>query len=161
MTSTADKRTCSTCRLELPLSCFSLNIRRALGVSYNCKPCSRAYANAYRAKNVIKFRERRVRAYARAKIENPNYKKMATESHRKMKYGVTPETVAKMAEEQDFSCGICAVKFKDDNYHLDHNHENGRVRGLLCNKCNLGIGLLGDNAQRVLAAAHYLDGASR
>jgi hypothetical protein len=48
----------------------------------------------------------------------------------------------------------CCGKF--DDLVLDHDHETGKFRGWLCDKCNLGIGRLGDNLQGVVSAVNYL-----
>lgn len=57
-------------------------------------------------------------------------------------------------------CSICGTGFtKDKNGlpHFDHNHGNNKARGWLCTKCNVGIGLLGDNPEILKAAARYLE----
>lgn len=53
-------------------------------------------------------------------------------------------------------CEICGVTEATVTLCVDHNHETGMLRGLLCNNCNAGIGLLGDSADRLEAAAKYL-----
>ena len=45
-------------------------------------------------------------------------------------------------------CEICKNEF-DRTPHIDHDHETGKPRGLLCGKCNMGLGKLGDNAMRM------------
>lgn len=56
--------------------------------------------------------------------------------------------------------GRCAICRKDitEKFVIDHSHESGLVRGLLCGPCNLGIGQLGDSAERLFSAALYLEG---
>lgn len=62
-----------------------------------------------------------------------------------------------MYREQNQSCKICLKKFKPGiSAHVDHNHETGAVRGLLCLNCNTGIGKLEDSAVTCIAAAVYL-----
>ncbi|MDG4820339.1 endonuclease domain-containing protein [Asanoa sp. WMMD1127] len=70
-------------------------------------------------------------------------------------YGLTVDAVLDLLGEQQGCCAICNRRF-DDDYHVDHDHDDGRVRGLLCTRCNTGLGLLGDSADRLLAAAAYL-----
>jgi hypothetical protein len=54
-------------------------------------------------------------------------------------------------------CAICGALPKDKYaLHIDHDHNTGRVRGLLCNSCNTGLGKLGDNAAGLRAALEYL-----
>lgn len=75
-------------------------------------------------------------------------------------YGIDQSDYEVMLEAQDGLCGICRT---DDpgrgqaNFSVDHSHENEHVRGLLCHSCNVGIGLLGDNPDRLRAAADYID----
>lgn len=73
------------------------------------------------------------------------------------KYGLTDEQYAEMLDQQDGRCAIC----RTDDYgikgpQIDHCHDTGQVRGLLCNRCNLGIGQLGDDPERMEAAARYV-----
>lgn len=68
-----------------------------------------------------------------------------------------------MWEKQKGLCKICARVMTNDKLTgssvvVDHNHDTGAVRGLLCNECNRGIGYLKDNAMNCLNAYHYLVG---
>jgi hypothetical protein len=74
----------------------------------------------------------------------------------KRKYGLTLEQFDEMLAAQGGGCGICG-KLGADN--VDHDHETGRVRGILCWNCNIAIGQLEDNEDRVLALAAYLSGS--
>jgi hypothetical protein len=77
------------------------------------------------------------------------------------RYNITPEQYMLMHAAQAGKCAICKLPEKD-NKHLavDHCHRTNRVRGLLCQKCNTGIGLLGESQEIFLRAATYLGGAS-
>jgi len=75
--------------------------------------------------------------------------------HWEKHYGVTAVYVALLLNEQDGKCGICAKKL-DESFCVDHDHDTGRVRGLLCHNCNKGLGLLGDTVDSVEAALKYL-----
>ena len=79
-------------------------------------------------------------------------------------YGITPETYEVFLVSQDRCCKICG-KHEDDELGslcVDHDHNTGKVRGLLCQNCNLAIGKLGDSPETVLKAHEYLlhNGAS-
>jgi hypothetical protein len=80
-------------------------------------------------------------------------KEYAREYHFLWSYGLTKEARDKLREQQDHKCGICRQGAK---LVVDHNHENGHVRGLLCDKCNMGLGLFRDSPDILLAAAAYL-----
>lgn len=74
------------------------------------------------------------------------------------KYGLTIEAWEEMAEAQNWRCAICGTH-KDDlknNFAVDHDHDTGEVRGLLCYACNRGIGLLKDSIIVLSNAVEYL-----
>jgi hypothetical protein len=74
--------------------------------------------------------------------------------HLKRHYGLTSEELSQMKRYQRNRCAICRKK----PYRLvvDHNHKTGKVRGLLCDLCNKGIGSLFDNPRIVQSAFQYL-----
>ncbi len=78
------------------------------------------------------------------------------------KYGLTAEQYNAMLDSQNSKCPICGYKFgqKKGDVHVDHNHTTGQVRGLLCDKCNRGLGYFKDNSQVLLNAAAYLGGSN-
>jgi recombination endonuclease VII len=72
------------------------------------------------------------------------------------RYGIGLGEVERMIEEQGGVCAICRSAAPRD---VDHDHETGEVRGILCSPCNSGMGLFKDNARRLRDAAAYLEGA--
>jgi len=72
-------------------------------------------------------------------------------------YGITPEDYDAMAAMQNNTCAICESECAT-GYRLavDHEHETGRIRGLLCMHCNSGIGNLRDSIPRLQAVIRYL-----
>ena len=71
-------------------------------------------------------------------------------------YGITDEIYEQMLESQGNACACCRSPFGESRPHIDHDHETGLVRGLLCRGCNVGIGALGDDLEGVQRAAAYL-----
>lgn len=77
-------------------------------------------------------------------------------------HGLTLDQYHAMIEVQDFQCAICTeVPEKTyggshDGFHIDHHHVTKRVRGLLCDTCNVGIGMLKDSAEVCTKASAYL-----
>jgi hypothetical protein len=59
-------------------------------------------------------------------------------------------------EEQDGTCPICDEALKPEESAIDHNHQTGKVRGILCKTCNRGLGLLRDNPETLQRAVFYL-----
>lgn len=61
-----------------------------------------------------------------------------------------------MLASQEGRCAICPRELTLVKAHTDHNHVTGRVRGLLCNSCNVALGLLDEDVERFIAAINYL-----
>lgn len=77
------------------------------------------------------------------------------------KYGMTLEEYGDMLEKQDGKCAICGLKAEDNGrygvLYIDHNHKSWKVRGLLCERCNFGLGIFKDNIDMLRNAAKYLE----
>lgn len=85
--------------------------------------------------------------------------------HYKNKYGITPEYYEVMLKEQNYVCKIC-FKPEESKEHrtgkvrklaIDHCHTTGKIRGLLCRKCNHALGLFNDDSHRLFNAIMYLE----
>ena len=72
----------------------------------------------------------------------------------KKKYGLTVDQFNEIVASQNGTCPICGKKPK--KFHVDHDHATGAVRGLLCLKCNSGMGVLGDDVAILVKAIKYL-----
>ena len=71
--------------------------------------------------------------------------------YRAKQYGLTLEQYDQYFEYA--SCGICGTK---EDLVLDHNHDTGKVRGVLCRNCNTGLGLFNDNIEDLKGAIEWL-----
>lgn len=97
------------------------------------------------------------------KIYESNHKKTQKDYKRDVmlqrEYGITLDDYNNKFIEQNGCCAICKTPQIDLNKPLfvDHNHETNAVRGLLCNTCNGGLGLLKDNKTLLLEAVNYLN----
>lgn len=116
----------------------------------------------------------------RSRIRNPEMQKQAMlkwkakqdpesmrlrgrKSQLKLSYGMTPEDYDQMFVKQGSCCSICKTTKPTGKWKVfavDHCHETGQIRGLLCNECNRGMGLLKDNADLLRKAAEYLEEAA-
>lgn len=94
----------------------------------------------------------RERAYYHA---NPQKR---IKSQRFRKFGLTEAKYNAALEKQAFKCALCTSPQPGGvgDWHIDHCHKTGRVRGLLCKNCNLGLGLFKDNPDLLEAGAVYL-----
>ena len=91
--------------------------------------------------------------------------KKRLEQHLKYKYGVTHAEFVTAWDQQDGACSICKNDLPDlmtyDNrrrgYAIDHNHETGAFRGILCLKCNSLLGMASESTEVLSAAIEYLN----
>jgi hypothetical protein len=91
-----------------------------------------------------------------------NPEKIATrlrKSRLKSKFGIGVEYYEALLRSQKEGCAICGKQGSNKRaLAVDHCHVTGKIRGLLCGRCNMGIGLLGDTAQQLKAAYEYVVG---
>jgi hypothetical protein len=71
-------------------------------------------------------------------------------------YGLTQSDVGRMIVNQGNQCAICLISFDEIGMHIDHCHTTGKVRSLLCSRCNQAIGLFEESAVRLGQAMEYL-----
>jgi len=99
------------------------------------------------------------------KRKDPTQKELWKEYNRrsvlKAKYGITAEEYDQMLLKQENVCAICGLEAgggrgAESRLAVDHNHETGKVRGLLCNNCNNGLGRFKDNPELLRKAIDYL-----
>jgi hypothetical protein len=85
-----------------------------------------------------------------------------TDAYLMRQYGIDYNEYNRMLNEQDHKCGICGDEgFTMAKHHelklvVDHDHETGRVRGLLCHNCNRALGLLKDNTESLTKAINWI-----
>lgn len=83
------------------------------------------------------------------------------EAHLRRRFGMTLEEYDALLKKQDNACAICKKQHAQHrpgtNLPIDHCHTTGKVRGLLCDFCNQGIGSLMDSPELLRAAADYLE----
>lgn len=114
------------------------------------KECYKERAKRWQKDNPEKKKEIGKRYY---KNHQENFKRYDI----KRRYGLSHEDWLKIWETQDGKCAICEKKFANPSKtFVDHNHETGKIRGLLCPKCNLAIGLLNDDPKLMAKVIEYL-----
>lgn len=132
---------CPKCGETKPLSEFYA--LRAGWVGPYCKPCTKADVQRWQRENPEK-----------------HYRKQRR-SDLKRRYGLSESDYDKMLAAQDGRCPICGVILGEVQVAVDHNHETGQVRGVLCHRCNRTLGLFGDDPGRLRRAAAYLRKADK
>lgn len=140
---------CTVCKIEKPYSDYHRSKATKDGYGYRCIACDRAARVKYREENRERFLE------------------TSRKTNWMVRFGITPEDYNTMLSEQEGCCAICGTdnpngsgsnSKKTRNFSVDHCHETGAIRGLLCTCCNRGLGLLGDNLESLLRAVKYLQG---
>lgn len=138
---------CTQCKQTLPLDAFSYDKRMKLGRTSQCRECSRQWHKArpgYVQKKNAEWRRK-----------NPTY---SLDWARRTKLGVTPDDVARMMTSQHGKCAGCTRSFGAElREHVDHCHTTGRVRGLLCRRCNVSLGHFDDDPTILRRLADYLE----
>ena len=136
---TEDGQLCSRCRLRRPLSDFYRSARDKSGFVSICRECT--------AEKVMLWREGNQESDKRRKRQY----------HREAKYGISLEAFNVLLESQGDRCAICKISvLPTDDVCVDHSHETGRVRGILCRRCNTGLGMFKDSTATLRLAIDYL-----
>jgi hypothetical protein len=136
---------------------FGKNIRMSDGLSSMCKSCS----IDSRKKNYQKFKkdyqEKSKERYNLFYKNNMAYDDKKRNTRFKKLYGINLEEYNKMLSEQNNLCYICHKTNNDGRkLSIDHNHETGKIRKLLCKKCNSAIGLLNEDIELFKKCIEYL-----
>ena len=130
---------CPKCSKSKRLSSFSKNKGKRFGLSAYCKSCDSAYRNKY---NKVHREERTLYRHKRDV---------------KVLYGLSYERYEQMYREQKGFCALCETPSVDGKrLSVDHNHKTGAIRGLLCTKCNTGLGAFNDSPKLLYKAVEYL-----
>lgn len=151
-------RTCNTCGLAQPLGGFYNEPNSSEGLRARCKNCCREASRKRYADNRDLYKAQ-VREYRKQKrASNPelwayqNYLRQI-----RCKFGLSEEDLLHLLERQAGVCAICGgAPNGTGRFHVDHDHNTDRIRGLLCSNCNRGIGHLQDDPDLLVAAAEYL-----
>lgn len=131
-------KSCKLCGQDKPETEFYSFADRWAGKQYlsaRCKPCHQQY-----------------------KRDNPNTPKNKKAEKLQLRYGLTYEDWERIREAEGYACMICGITESELGKRLDvdHCHDSGRVRGVLCNPCNTTLGHARDNPSILEAAALYL-----
>lgn len=150
-----ETKVCSKCKEELPATAeyFGKHSKSPLGLRCTCKLCTKAQSKEY-YKRKSEHHKKVQREYRK---NNPHKDR---ERHTKNSYGIDLLGLQILMNKQKGCCSICKESLVTPettrNYSVDHDHATGKVRGLLCGKCNSAIGLLKEDINILEAAIVYL-----
>jgi hypothetical protein len=89
-----------------------------------------------------------------------HYSVYGRDSHLRNRYGITEIEYHAMLEKQGYKCKVCGQEHKESRYGriiVDHDHETGKIRGLLCQPCNMTLGTSKDNIETLKGLIKYLE----
>ena len=161
---------CRICGELKPLEAFYRATGIRDGHRNECKPCFQAgqkakYNSTEAVPRVKRWQERnpeRLAAYRAEYRNRPERKRAMRDLYYRRTFGITADDVDALIEKQGGKCLICGrTPERLASWHVDHCHETGNVRGILCIDCNQGIGKFHEDPQRLRAAADYLESVSR
>jgi hypothetical protein len=134
--------TCSKCDEVKDVSEFHKDASISRGYAYICKACKKVHG-----------------LYGGAPVRRDRDREYYHKHWMQYKYKISWEAYQEMLEAQGHVCAICEqVPTNKLGFHIDHDHNTGVVRGLLCHGCNTGIGALQEDPKLLQRAAEYLEG---
>lgn len=151
-------RVCCRCNQEKSVDDFYRRSDRPGGRHYNCKECESASCKTPNRRSlanqrVAEFRQRlRERDYS-------EFRRRERKGNLYRNHGITIEEYEAKLISQGGVCAICNLPPTNGRglkLHVDHDHSTGKIRGLLCNYCNLGLGKFKDNSDLLQRAIEYL-----
>ena len=138
-----EKKWCGKCKQWLPLSSFSKNKVKWDGLQERCDNCRKRHWQEI-GKYTKTIPPEEVRRY----------------KHRLQlirSYGITEEEFNRMLIKQEYKCAICGTSdWGRPSPSIDHDHKTGKVRALLCNRCNRVLGLAEDSPELISEMLKYL-----
>lgn len=90
-------------------------------------------------------------------LQTENGKMAKRKWQEKYKYGLTSEQRQNMYVEQNGCCVICGQPVSYEKIYVDHNHKTGKVRSLLCNRCNIFVGFVEGTPELINPILKYLE----
>lgn len=177
-------KTCTKCSCEKDESGFYMRSNKK-SIDSQCKECVKKRAVEWWDKNPDKRKisdriyrsKNKVKLYAAARkwaLNNPEKRKKICREWRRnnpgvernyrysSKYGISLEDYNQLYDQQNGLCLICGkgesrtLKGSITRLVVDHDHSNGKVRGLLCHACNYTLGIVGDDIKILLSMMNYL-----
>jgi hypothetical protein len=164
------QRVCNRCKTWKDFDCFGKSKTGAGGLQAVCKKCVNELARIRYNANPERYRDKR--REAKREYDRQRYATMLSEGRKPNRdatkekqrylmrnYGITLDEYLDLLEEHGYKCAICKTSEsdrKDKKLVVDHCHASGKVRGILCHKCNLMLGNANDLIGTLEQAVIYL-----
>jgi len=161
---------CKVCGQLKPLDDFYRSPGMRDGYRNDCKTCNLAaqrarYDSAVSVARATRWQKANPERHAAFQAEyrnRPERKRAMRDLYYRREFGISADDVDVMIAAQGSQCAICGTApTRFASWNVDHDHETGRIRGMLCSRCNQGVGLFHEDVDRHRAAADYLERASR
>jgi DNA-binding transcriptional MerR regulator len=142
-------RECSGCHRTKPFEDFCVDRSSPSGHTTRCKECIRKISKEYKKKHPERAQENQ-------RLYRQSHREMIHNRYLFKKYGISLQDYKRMWTGQGGRCAICQ---KEERLCVDHAHDSGMVRKLLCHGCNMLLGMARDNEEVLSAAIEYLRGS--
>lgn len=160
-------KACRICGTAKPLGEFHRAAGMRDGHRNECRDCFRALSRDRYRRNRERYiagvkrwqqeNSDRLNEYRRARRQLPEVKRQQRSGYYLRTYGVSADDVDAMLEAQGGGCAICLRRpERQASLHLDHDHQTGWLRGVLCSTCNQALGHLRDDPVLIERAVVYL-----
>lgn len=155
---------CSKCQNPKPIKEFYKDICTYDKLSYHCKECKKKY------KPIVKDIEKpdnstKICSKCKRDLPYSEFHRLNTSNDGACydckkcrvltRHGITFNEFENIGNSQEWKCAICHKE--DYKLVIDHDHNNGKIRGLLCRMCNMSLGVFGDSIEGLKDAIRYLD----
>lgn len=150
---------CTECDCWFASEHFFRTKTNSSGLTSRCRSCH--IAQSIRTRDPERHRKTKLASVRRQRAANPA---RFRELELKRAFGISLADYEGLCATQGGVCAICKRPERDTlgrRLAVDHDHDTGAIRGLLCRNCNTGLGMLGDSVDRIVAAANYLLNAQK
>jgi hypothetical protein len=162
----AHEKLCKKCGVVKPIDAFYRATGTRDGRRGECIECSQVLRRAHYEENRERYIQRakdwqlanpeRTRETRRLRNAHPERKRKQRDAYYRRTFGISADEVDAMIAAQGGVCAICQrTPEREASWHVDHDHDTGAVRGVLCIDCNHGLGKLGDSIERLEFAIAY------
>lgn len=150
---------CSKCQTEKTLDFFFKDKSRKDGYALICKVCRLAHLKIKRETDAEFHKKCKERSAAYRKRFPEQTRNSIRNATLKLKYGITSLQYNEMFSAQGNCCKVCKRTESKGygTFHVDHCHTTGKIRGILCQPCNVTLGKMEESPEKLRALANYIE----